>query len=409
MEVDLADTASWRRVLTDRDFRLLFGGQLLSLLGDWSNNVGLLVLTYQITNSAFATGLIFAFKTAPRLLFLPFGGWAADRVDRRRLMIAMDILRTPLALLPILAHDQGSLWLMWVSVFSIQVCSSFFTPSRVPLTAFIFRERTDQLPHANALLAMTNQLALAAGPVLGSFVLLSLGVDAIFLLNALTFVASAVLLTAMRVREAEGRISAGIGWRTATQGARTVFGHAGLCALVLGMGISGGMVFLFQANIPNLATALDAVERGSGLMLAAVGVGAFVGARVSPDLIRDEGRLRAALAVSLIVLVVAAGVPILAVVLALLFVNGAGTVIVDLGITRQVQALDAGLQGRVMGFYLVVISFGQLVGALAAGVLAPLGVLGAEIVLGTVLVGAAVLVDRVAATARSRARAALAL
>src|SRR5215813_12347885 len=89
----------------NRDFRLLYVGTLISLGGDWFLTVALLDLVLQLTGSATLASLMLLCQTLPIFLFTPIAGPLVDKVDRRELMIAVDLIRTFACLLPLLARS----------------------------------------------------------------------------------------------------------------------------------------------------------------------------------------------------------------------------------------------------------------------------------------------------------------
>src|SRR3954463_4311177 len=99
----------WRLLRTNRDFRLLYFGSLISLGGDWFLTVALLDLVLQLTGSATLAALMLLCQTLPIFLATPAAGRAVDRLDRRRLMITVDLLRAIACLLPLLARTPALL------------------------------------------------------------------------------------------------------------------------------------------------------------------------------------------------------------------------------------------------------------------------------------------------------------
>src|SRR3954453_3609580 len=98
------------RLLRDnRDFRLLYIGTLVSLGGDWFLTVALLDLVLQLTGSARLASLMLLCQTLPIFFFRPVGGQTVDKVERRKLMILADVVRTFACLLPLLARTPAML------------------------------------------------------------------------------------------------------------------------------------------------------------------------------------------------------------------------------------------------------------------------------------------------------------
>src|SRR3954452_22425907 len=99
----------WRLLRTNRDFRLLYFGSLISLGGDWFLAVALLDLVLQLTGSAALASLMLVCPSLPIFLFTPLAGHLVDKVDRRMLMILVDLIRTGACLLPLLARSAALL------------------------------------------------------------------------------------------------------------------------------------------------------------------------------------------------------------------------------------------------------------------------------------------------------------
>src|SRR5438067_1890157 len=98
-----------RLLRSNRDFRLLYTGTLISLGGDWFLTVALLDLVLQLTGSATLASLMLLCQSLPIFIFTPLAGHVIDRIDRRKLMIAMDVIRTGACLLPLLARSPALL------------------------------------------------------------------------------------------------------------------------------------------------------------------------------------------------------------------------------------------------------------------------------------------------------------
>src|SRR3954469_17629101 len=119
----------WRLLRGNRDFRLLYIGSLVSLGGDWFLTVALLDLVLQLTGSATLASLMLLCQSLPIFMVTPFAGHVVDRVDRRKLMIIVDIIRTGACLLPLLARSPALLPFAYAGVIVIAVGSSYFEPA----------------------------------------------------------------------------------------------------------------------------------------------------------------------------------------------------------------------------------------------------------------------------------------
>lgn len=186
---------------TNRDFRLLYFGTLISLGGDWFLTVALLDLVLQLTGSATLASLMLLCQSLPIFLFTPVAGHAVDRVDRRKLMIVTDVVRAGACLLPLLARTPAMLPFAYAGVILISIGSAYFEPaSQAALPNIV---KTEDLARANILMGSTWGTMLAVGAALGGAVTMRFGRDISFLVDAGSFVLSAVLLMMIRARFSE--------------------------------------------------------------------------------------------------------------------------------------------------------------------------------------------------------------
>src|SRR6476659_3196093 len=116
----------WRLLRTNREFRLLYLGTLISLGGDWFLTVALFDLVLGLTGSATLVSLMLLCQTLPIFLVTPFAGALVDKVDRRKLMITVDVIRTFACLLPLLARSAATLPFAYAGVVLISVGGAYF-------------------------------------------------------------------------------------------------------------------------------------------------------------------------------------------------------------------------------------------------------------------------------------------
>jgi len=187
--------------LASRDFRLLFAGRSVSLLGDGVFLVALAWQAYTLSNAPTALSLLGIAMTVPLVALLLFGGVVSDRYDRRRVMLLADAVRALLlALLGLLAATGTlRLWHMMLIVAVYGGAQAFFDPASDAILPEILPAA--QLGEANALEQVIRPLALRlAGPALGGVLVGVLGLGAAFLIDAATFVASAATLWSLSTR-----------------------------------------------------------------------------------------------------------------------------------------------------------------------------------------------------------------
>jgi MFS family permease len=200
---------TYRRLLAENaDFRRLWTGQVVSEIGDWLNNIAVLALVIHLA-VANRVGLAIAVyaiaRHLPLFVFGPVAGVVVDRTDRRRVMIAADLVRAVLALGFMFANrfsSLASIYIVGAAIFSV---SAFFNAAkRASIPNLV--HGTEELLAANSISASTTAATIAVGSALGGVAATLLGRDAVFILNALTFVASAQMIYRIRARTSrEGR------------------------------------------------------------------------------------------------------------------------------------------------------------------------------------------------------------
>ncbi len=194
-------------LLRIRDFRLLFAGEGVSLLGDQFYFIALPWLVLELSHDAFMLGAMLALQGLPRALFMLLGGAVTDRFSARRVMIGSNLARFALVALLAALVLTGSvqLWMLWSIVFAFGVADGFFFPAQSAIVPRL--AATEQLPAANAVVQGLDQVAQFVGPMLAGALIAAfttgrLGLDGVGLalaVDAATFVVSVVTLWIMRV------------------------------------------------------------------------------------------------------------------------------------------------------------------------------------------------------------------
>ncbi|HWS88211.1 MAG TPA: MFS transporter [Pyrinomonadaceae bacterium] len=188
---------TYRQLLSgNADFRRLWAGQVVSEVGDWLNNIAVLALAIELAGAGRVGLAVATYAIArhlPLFLFGPVAGVVVDRVSRRRVMIAADVGRAGLALGFLLANRSGSLALIYFVGASLFSVSAFFNAAKRASIPNLVGS-TEELLAANSLSASTTAATIAVGSALGGVVATALGRDTVFVLNALTFLASAEMI-----------------------------------------------------------------------------------------------------------------------------------------------------------------------------------------------------------------------
>jgi MFS family permease len=366
-----AHTSSVFSALRHRDFRLFLGGQLVSQCGTWVQTVAQGWLVLQLTNSAFAVGLVTALGSLPILLLTLYGGVVADRVDKRRLVIVLQSLMLCEALaLAVLTH-QG-----WITVHLVMALASFYgllsafeVPTRQSLVSEIVGR--DDLMNAIALNSSAFNVARVIGPSIAGALIATVGLAACFYLNAASYLAVIVGLLLMRVRRpaipsrapALGALKEGFGY---------IFGNRwprALVTIVAGFSVFGSSFLPMMPVFARDVLGLDA--DGYGAIVSAIGLGAAVGAI---GMAATGSRIRRGYVViasfALFGVLLAGGGYVTGFWPALGVFTVAGCLMAVNGILAntmlQLEAPDR-LRGRVMGFYSFVVLGMAPFGAFQAG------------------------------------------
>src|SRR5437667_8439390 len=192
-----APTVGWGELLRgNRSFRLLWLGQVVSQMGDWFDTIAVYTIVLRLTGSGRAVALIMVARFLPSVVMGPLSGVVADRFSRRTIMITADLLRALVVLGFLLVRRPDQMWLVYVLTVLQLAFSAFFEPAKTAAIPSIVSDR--ELLPANAIASVTWSAMLTLGAALGGFVTGWFGTNAAFVLDSLTFVASAILISRVR-------------------------------------------------------------------------------------------------------------------------------------------------------------------------------------------------------------------
>ena len=184
----------------NRNYRLLWLAQVVSEMGDWFYSLAVYRLLLALTGGkAQAVALAVVLQVLPQTFVAPMTGVVSDRLSRRRILIGADVARFFIVLGMLTVWTPGMVWLVYPLLLLETVGAAFFEPARSSIIPNIVPE--EEVLTANALGSFTWSFCLAAGASLGGLVAVLLGSDAVFLLNALSFLGSAWLIRRMRFAE----------------------------------------------------------------------------------------------------------------------------------------------------------------------------------------------------------------
>ncbi len=395
--------------LRQRNFALLWFGQLISLTGDYVLIVALPFYTYQLTGSVLATGVMFLVQALPGLFLGSLAGVFVDRWDRRWTMIASDLLRAGVLLFLLLVRSRDLVWIIYAVAFTEQLISLFFIPAKGAIIPNLVEEQ--HLMAANSLNSTSDAITRLVGPPLGGALLALLGLSSTVFVDSVSYLVSAVmiLLISMPARllpagealavdqkeETEQKTKSSmlvtlVGvWREWLDGLRLVIHER----ILLTLFVAGAIIMLSQGIINVLIVVfVKAILHGDastfGLLITFQGIGMLAGAvlvgqlgkRLKPAYLLALGTVPAGMAVLAIVNVAN-------IVLTLALITVVGVLVVSFFITEQTllqSAVADEYRGRVLGaygttsslFYIIGIGCGSVLGGLL-GVVGALDIAGA--------------------------------
>lgn len=180
--------------LKQRDFRLVFLGESISLIGDQFHFVALAWLTLQLTGSGLALGTVLMVAAIPRAVFMLLGGALSDRFSPRTLMLVSNALRAVVvAVVAVLVlTGNAQLWQLYVLAAIFGVVDAFFHPALNTIVPMLVNER--QLPPANALVQIMQQLSGLLGPAVAGLVVAAVQTGPAFVVDSASFAVATVTL-----------------------------------------------------------------------------------------------------------------------------------------------------------------------------------------------------------------------
>jgi DHA3 family macrolide efflux protein-like MFS transporter len=267
------EDSTFRSLLANRNFVALFIGQTMSLAGDQFVLIAALYLINQMLDSQLAIAGIALSLSLPRLPLSLLAGVAVDRWSRKRTMIAADLIRAGIVLLPLLIHRPGQMWILYLAGVAMGASATFYAPARNAVIPNIVPK--EQLFLANSALQATFIIGTVAGAAGAGF-----AVEA-FSPYFATFLFSALAITMMTVpRRSGSQAKATVReiWRQLREGIDFIRFHPLLLQI---MGITAiaalGLSALMILGVGYLERDLGVGASGFGVVVAAIGVGVAIG------------------------------------------------------------------------------------------------------------------------------------
>jgi MFS family permease len=359
------------RAFRHRNYQLFFAGQLVSLTGTWMQSVAESWLVFRLTGSAALLGVT-SFATGARVfLFATSGGIAADRADRRRILIVTQSLSMllPLTLAALTLSGHVRVWHVFVLATCLGVVNAFDIPARQSFVVeMVGRE---DLTNAIALNSSMVNGARVVGPAIAGLLVAAVGEGWCFLLNGISYSAVIAGLAMMKVprRPRHLRRSA---WRDTVEGFQFSTRTSPVRALLMLLGLISFAGMPYSVLMPVFAeTILGAGPKGLGLLMGASGLGALGGALalLSRRGVRGLGRWVAVSAAAFGVALIAFSYSRMFWLSALLLIPVGAAMMVEMAASNtllQAMVPDA-LRGRVMALYSMMFMGMAPFGALFAG------------------------------------------
>jgi len=359
------------------NYRRYLSGQAISLTGTWMQRTAQAWLVLSLTHSSTALGAVVALQTIPVLLLAPYGGVLADRMDKRRTMIALQSAMGIQALVLGLLVISGAtrVWEIGALALLLGVNTAFESPARQSFMLELVG--SEHLRNAISLNSVLVNVARMIGPAVAGVLIASVGDGVCFLVNAGSFVAVVGSLatmdpSALRPTEPTPRARGQL-----REGLRYVRRTPELAVPLLMMGLVGCLTYEFQVSLPVMASrSLHAGASGFGFMSAAMGVGAVLGGLVTATRGRTGLKTLALAACAFgLAMALAALAPSLGLELVALALVGAASIsfMASGNSTLQLTAEPA-MRGRVMSLWFVAFQGSTPIGAPLVGwVMAVLG------------------------------------
>ena len=286
-----------RLLKTNRPFRHLWYGQVVSELGDWLNSIAIYTLVLQLSGTGTAMASAMMAKLLPIFFVSPLAGVLIDRMDRKVIMITSDVLRFVVVLGFLLVNDAGDLWLLYTLAVVEIALAGFFEPARSAIIPTITPR--EDLVTANALSGSTWSVMLAFGAALGGVLVSWFGIKTAFIVDAFTFLLSAWFIARIECpkdvsKKEQANQSQLTGFHSLIEGMRYLVSQPMIFVLALmksGLAIAGGVMTLIPLYANKMFTSASAISMAIGVMYSARGLGAALGPILVKKFFGDSTRV----------------------------------------------------------------------------------------------------------------------
>jgi MFS family permease len=264
--------------LRTRNFRLFFGGQLVSQVGNWMTLVAQTLLVLSLTDSGVALGLLAAAQFGPVLVIGPWAGLVADRSDKRRLLLVVQSLAmVQSTLLAVVAFSGSPVWTIYAVALMGGFTVAFDNPARRSFVVEMVPEQ--DVPNAVSLNSALMTSSRVVGPALAGLLITTVGFGWAFLLDALSYVFVLGALARMRSSELRAAPPAARGRGQVREGLRYVRSVPRLWVPLVMMAVVGTLAFNFATVMPLYVTRdLGGTQATFTVLFSVLSAGSLVGA-----------------------------------------------------------------------------------------------------------------------------------
>lgn len=284
-----------RLVQQNRNFRRLWLAQIVSEIGDWFYTLSIYTLLLQLTGRPSSVALALVLQVLPQTFIGPAAGVVNDRLRRKHVMITADLVRVIVVLAMLLVRSRSTVWLVYPLLLAETIMAAFFEPARNSVIPNIASK--DDVLVANTLSSATWSVNLLIGASVGGLVAAFFGRDAVFVLNALSFLASALFISGMHFAEPHAQSASPlrprdlVDFSPVIEGIRYIRNHPTILPTVFAkageLNIGPSWVIFTVLGASEFAVHWHNIEAGRGAMLGMSillggrGIGALVGPMIS--------------------------------------------------------------------------------------------------------------------------------
>lgn len=275
------------RALANTNFRLWVLSAFISNIGAWLQRTAQdwIVISELSDHNAAAVGIVVFLQFVPQILLLPITGWAADRIDRRKLLLVTQVMMALLALILGVLAISGAivLWHVYACALALGVVAAFDAPARHAFVSDVVTEK--EIPNAVSLNSMSFQSARLIGPAIAGILIAAVGAGWVFIINVVSFAPLLIALYWLGKRTLAGRDDAPTSQRQRAgflDGFRYLNQHREMIVCLAMVSLVCGMAMNFPVYLSAMTVHVFQGHAGQyGLLISMMAVGSIIGALIT--------------------------------------------------------------------------------------------------------------------------------